>query len=68
MNSTYIRDGSSKIIGLIKNGDQGKQFAYAGGKMVGIYNAQLDKTFDSRLHIYGHGNQLIALVRVAAGE
>ncbi|SPA56683.1 conserved protein of unknown function [Cupriavidus taiwanensis] len=52
-----------KVIGFIRTDGEGKQFAYAGGRMVGIYNPQLDKTFDSRLRVYGNGNQLTALVR-----
>ncbi len=65
MNKTYIRDGSSKIVGRIQADSQGKQFAYVGGRMVGIYNPQLDKTLDSRLRVFGNGNQLMALVRCA---
>lgn len=45
MNTAYIRDSALKVIGFIKTDDQGKQFAYTGGRMVGIYNPQLDKTF-----------------------
>ena len=65
MSTTYIRDGSSRIVGRILTLGQGKQFAYVGGRMVGIYNPQLDKTFDSRLHVFGNGNQLVALIRCA---
>lgn len=61
--NTYIRDGSSKIVGRIQTDTQGKQHAYVGGRMVGIYNPQLNKTFDARLRVYGSGNQLMALVR-----
>lgn len=61
--STYIRDGSSNIVGRIQTDIQGKQYAYVGGRKVGIYNPQLDKTFDARLRVYGIGNQLMALVR-----
>ncbi len=50
-------------MGRIQTGSQGKQFAYVGGRMTGIYNPQLDKTFDSKLHVFGNGNQLMALVR-----
>ncbi|MFM0009108.1 hypothetical protein [Paraburkholderia sediminicola] len=63
MSTIYIRDGSSRIIGRIQAGSQGKQFAYVGGRMVGIYNPQLDKTFDSHLRVFESGNQLMALVR-----
>jgi hypothetical protein len=63
MSTIYIRDSSSRIVGRIQAGSQGKQYAYAGGRMVGIYDPQLNKTFDSRLHVFGNGNQLIALVR-----
>lgn len=68
MNTTYIRDGAFKVVGFIKSDDHGKQFAYAGGRMVGIYNPQLDKTFDSQLRVYGSGNQLSALVRCVDDE
>ncbi|CAJ8619847.1 Uncharacterised protein [Burkholderia pseudomallei] len=63
--NTYIRDGSSKIVGRIQTDNQGKQYAYVGGRMVGIYNPQLDKTFDAGRRVYGNGNQLMALVRCA---
>ncbi|PRE69845.1 hypothetical protein [Burkholderia multivorans] len=63
MTSIHIRDGSSRIVGRIQTGSQGKQFAYVGGRLVGIYNPQLDKTFDSGLRVFGNGNQLMALVR-----
>ncbi|MGF6570043.1 hypothetical protein ABH945_002154 [Paraburkholderia sp. GAS333] len=63
MNTIYLRDGSLRIVGRIQTGGQGKQYAYVGGRMVGIYNPQLDKTFDSHLRVYGNGNQLMALVR-----
>jgi hypothetical protein len=63
VNTIYIRDGSSRIVGRIQSGSGGKQFAYVGGKLVGIYNPQLDKTFDSRLQVFGNGNQLMALIR-----
>lgn len=63
MRTIYIRDGSSRIVGRIQTFGHGKQFAYVGSRMVGIYNPELDKTFDSRLRIYGNGNQLMALVR-----
>ncbi|HDR9838209.1 TPA: hypothetical protein QDC51_005060 [Burkholderia multivorans] len=63
MTSIYIRDRSSRIVGRIQTGSQGKQFAYVGGRLVGIYNPQLDKTFDSGLRVFGNGNQLMALVR-----
>ncbi len=65
MNTTYIRDGSSRVVGRIQTGSQGKQFAYVGGRMIGIYNPQLDKTFDAQLRVFGNGNQLMALVRCA---
>jgi hypothetical protein len=68
MTTTYIRDGSSRIVGLIKDDCHGKQFAYVGGRMVGIYNPQLNKTLDSSLRIYGNGNQLMALLREAADD
>jgi hypothetical protein len=63
MSTTYIRDGSLRIVGFIKGDSHGKKFAYVNGRMVGIYNPQLDKTFDSTLRVYGNGNQLSALVR-----
>ncbi|WP_341313485.1 hypothetical protein WN982_19220 [Paraburkholderia sp. IMGN_8] len=63
MTTLYIRDGSSRIVGLIRADSHGKQFAYVRGRMVGIYNPQLNKTFDANLRAYGHGNQLMALVR-----
>ncbi|MBC8752411.1 MULTISPECIES: hypothetical protein [Paraburkholderia] len=62
MSTVYIRDGSSRIVGRIQTGSQGKQFAYVSDRMVGIYSPQLDKTFDSRLRLFGNGNQLMALV------
>ncbi|MGF6596293.1 hypothetical protein P3T23_001000 [Paraburkholderia sp. GAS448] len=65
MSTTYIRDGSSRIVGRIQTLGQGKQFAYVGGRMVGIYNPQLDRTFDSHLQVFGKGNQLMALIRCA---
>jgi hypothetical protein len=65
MSTTYIRDGSSRIVGLIRDDSHGKQFAYVGGRMIGIYNPQLNKTFDASLRMYGNGNQLMALVRDA---
>jgi hypothetical protein len=68
MSSTLIRDGSLKIVGRIQTIGGGKQFAYVGGRMVGIYNPQLDKTFDSRLQVFGNGNQLMALIRCDDGD
>ena len=64
MNTTYIRDSALKVIGFIQTDGQGSSSPTRAG-MVGIYNPQLDKTFDSRLRVYGNGNQLTALVGVA---
>jgi hypothetical protein len=63
VSTIYIRDVASRIVGRIQTDGQGRQFAYVRGKMVGIYNPQLDKTFDSHLRIFGNGNQLTALIR-----
>jgi hypothetical protein len=63
VNTIYVRDSSLRVVGRIQTDSHGKQFAYVGGKLVGIYNPQLDKTLDSRLRVFGNGNQLMALVR-----
>jgi hypothetical protein len=63
MSTIYIRDTSARVVGRIESGGLGMQHAYVGGRMVGFYNPQVDKTFDSRLRVFGSGNQLVALVR-----
>jgi hypothetical protein len=68
VNTIYIRDGLSRVIGRIQTTSQGKQFAFAGGRMVGIYNPQVDRTLDSHLQVFGRGNQLVALIRCADDE